>query len=219
MTETGPAGSNADDDPANADAGAVGGPSGPAVPPGGGSPRRRVGLLAVVAGVAFALDLVTKVVAVAQLEGREPVRLLGGGVYLVLLRNPGAAFSMATGMTWLLTLVAVGVVVGIIWIAPRLRSVGWALGLGLMLGGALGNLADRIFRSPAPLHGHVVDFVSLFAPDGSVWPVFNVADSALVGGVALLVVLAVLGRDYDGSTVRGRADQEKTTTAEGDDQR
>jgi signal peptidase II len=150
------------------------------------------------------LDVVTKVVAVAALEGESPVRLLGGGLYLVLYRNPGAAFSLATGMTWLLSLVAVAVAVVILRLAPRLRSAGWALGLGLVLGGALGNLVDRFFRSPGPLRGHVVDFLSLLAADGSVWPVFNLADSAIVSGGVLLVVLSLLGLDYDGSTTRQR---------------
>ena len=150
------------------------------------------------------LDVVTKVVAVATLEGESPVRLLGGGLYLVLYRNPGAAFSLATGMTWLLTLVAVAVTVAIVRLAPRLRSASWAFGLGLVLGGALGNLVDRFFRSPGPLRGRVVDFLSLLAPDGSVWPVFNLADSAIVSGGVLLVVLALLGRDYDGSITRQR---------------
>ncbi len=169
-------------------------------PPG----RRRSGLLAGTAAAVLLLDVVTKVVAVATLEGESPVRLLGGGLYLVLYRNPGAAFSLATGMTWLLTLIAVAVAVVILRLAPRLRSPGWALGLGLVLGGALGNLVDRFFRSPGPLRGHVVDFLSLLAPDGSVWPVFNLADSAIVSGGVLLVVLALLGRDYDGTTTRQR---------------
>ncbi len=165
---------------------------------------RRTGLLAGTALVALTLDVVTKVVAVALLEGGAPVRLFGGGLYLVLYRNPGAAFSLATGFTWLLTLVAVAVVVVIVRLAPRLRSPGWAVGLGLVLGGALGNLVDRFLRSPGPLRGHVIDFLSLFAPDGSVWPVFNLADSAIVSGAVLLVLLSLLGRDYDGTTTRER---------------
>jgi signal peptidase II len=163
-----------------------------------------VRLLAVVAALVLVADVVTKVIGVAQLEGREPVRLLGGAVYLVLVRNPGAAFSLATGYTWLLTLIAVAVVVVIIRVARRLRSTGWAVALGLVLGGALGNLADRIFRTPGPLQGHVVDTVSLFAPDGSVWPVFNLADSAIVCGGVLLVVLALLGRELDGTRTSDR---------------
>ncbi|MQA14438.1 MAG: signal peptidase II [Pseudonocardiaceae bacterium] len=165
---------------------------------------RRMFLFAATAAVALTLDVITKVLAVAVLEGRDPVRLLGGGLYLVVYRNPGAAFSLATGLTWLLTLIAVVVVVAIVRLAPRLRSPGWAFGLGLVLGGALGNLVDRFFRSPGPLRGHVVDFLSLFAPDGSVWPVFNLADSAIVSGGVLLVVFALLGRDYDGTTTRER---------------
>lgn len=168
-------------------------------------PRRRVGLLAAVASALFVLDLVTKVIAVATLEGREePVRVLGGLVFFQLLRNPGAAFSMATGMTWVLALVAICVVVAIIWLARRLRSTGWAIGLGLVLAGALGNLVDRIFRAPGPLQGHVVDFVSLFAPNGEVWPVFNVADSGIVVGGILIVLLTLLGREYDGTNTRAK---------------
>jgi signal peptidase II len=163
-------------------------------------PPRRVGLLAIVAAVILATDLVTKVLAVAHLEGREPLRVLGGAVYLVLYRNSGAAFSMATGMTWLLSLIAITVVVMIVRMAARLRSTGWAVGLGLILGGAAGNLGDRLFRSPGPLRGHVVDWISAFAPDGSVWPVFNIADSAIVVGGCLLVLLAIVGRDYNGRT-------------------
>ncbi len=168
-------------------------------------PRRLLVLVFGVAVVLLALDVITKVIAVAGLEGRSPVRLLGGTVYLVLFRNPGAAFSLATGLTWLLALLAVLVVIAIIWIAPKLRSVGWAIGLGAVLAGTCGNLVDRLFRAPGPLQGHVVDFISLFAPDGSVWPVFNVADSSIVCGGILVVLMSVLGRDYDGTIHRKAA--------------
>lgn len=165
-------------------------------------PRRRLGLFAMTAAIVLAADVATKTAVVASLEGERPVRLLGGAAYLVLFRNSGAAFSMATGLTWLLTIIAMTVVVVIIRLAPKLRSVGWAIGLGLVLGGAAGNLIDRLFRAPGPLRGHVVDFFSVFAPDGSVFPVFNVADSGIVVGGALLMLLAVLGHDYDGSRHR-----------------
>lgn len=168
-------------------------------------PRRRVGLVALVAVTVFVLDLVTKVLAVGALEGREPVRVLGGLAYLQLLRNPGAAFSMATGMTWVLALVAFAVVLAIIWLSRKLRSIGWAIGLGLVLAGALGNLVDRLFRAPGVLQGHVIDFISVFAPNGEIWPVFNVADSAIVVGGALIVLLTVLGREYDGTRTKERA--------------
>ncbi|MFC0108771.1 signal peptidase II [Kibdelosporangium aridum] len=173
-------------------------------------PPRKAAILLGTAVVFFAFDLVTKVVALAQLEGREPVRALGGLVYLQIVRNPGAAFSIATGMTWVLALVAIGVVVAIIWLLPRLRSVGWAIGLGLVLAGAVGNLVDRFFRAPGPLRGHVVDFVSLFGPDGEYWPVFNVADSSIVVGGILIVVLSLLGYEYDGRRSR---DKKKTEAA------
>jgi signal peptidase II len=168
----------------------------------------KVVLLAVIAVLVLAADIITKTVAVAQLENRAPLELLGGLVYLQLVRNPGAAFSLATGYTWVLTIVAIAVVVVIIRVARRLRSIGWAIALGLVLGGALGNLTDRIFRAPGPLQGHVVDIVSLFAPDGRVWPVFNMADSSIVTGGVLLVLLALLGRELDGrrSSARGGAE-------------
>jgi signal peptidase II len=159
----------------------------------------KIRVLSLIAVAVLALDIVTKVVAVAQLEDRAPVEILGGLVYLQLVRNPGAAFSLATGYTWVLTIVAIAVVVVIVRVARRLRSTGWAVALGLVLGGALGNLTDRLFRSPGPLHGHVVDIVSLLAPDGRVWPVFNLADSSIVSGGALLVLLALLGRELDGT--------------------
>jgi signal peptidase II len=166
-------------------------------------PRSRVLLLGGLAALVLTADVLTKVISVARLEGHPPVELLGGAVYLVLVRNPGAAFSLATGYTWVLSLVAVAVVVVIARIARRLRSTGWAVALGLVLGGALGNLVDRVFRAPGPLRGHVVDVVSLFAPDGSVWPVFNLADSCIVTGGVLLVLLALTGRELDGTrTVR-----------------
>jgi signal peptidase II len=164
----------------------------------------KIVLLAVIAVLVLAADIITKTVAVAQLENRAPLELLGGLVYLQLVRNPGAAFSLATGYTWVLTIVAIAVVVVIIRVARRLRSVGWAIALGLVLGGALGNLTDRIFRAPGPLQGHVVDIVSLFAPDGRVWPVFNMADSSIVTGGVLLVLLALLGRELDGRRTSAR---------------
>jgi signal peptidase II len=161
-------------------------------------PPRRAWILAIVAPVLLAADLLTKQLALSALEGEQPVRVLGGLFYLQIVRNPGAAFGMATGMTWVLTLVALAVVGGIVWVIPKLRSVGWAIGLSLVLAGAVGNLLDRFFRAPGAMHGHVVDFLSPFAPNGDVFPVFNVADSSIVCGGALIVLMALLGRDYDG---------------------
>jgi signal peptidase II len=154
--------------------------------------RRRLRLLLSVAGVVLFLDVVTKVLAVRLLTPRQPVSIIGDTVTWTLVRNSGAAFSMGTSYTWILTLVASGVVVGIIWMGRRLVSPWWALGLGMILGGALGNLVDRFFRAPGPLRGHVVDFLSI-----GWWPVFNVADPAVVGGAILLVALSLFGYDFD----------------------
>ncbi|WP_033294580.1 signal peptidase II [Amycolatopsis jejuensis] len=162
-------------------------------------PKRRIWVVFAVAAVLWAIDLITKNLAAANLEGKDPVRILGGLIYLQVIRNPGAAFSMATGMTWVLALVAAAVVVAIVWISRRLRSVGWAIGLGLVLAGALGNLTDRIFREPGPLRGHVIDFISAFAPNGQGFAIFNIADSAICVGGALIVLLSLLGHDYDGT--------------------
>lgn len=168
--------------------------------------RSRRTMLLLTAMIAFDLDLITKIIAVSVLDGRPPVKLLDGLVYLQVLRNPGAAFSMATGMTWVFTLIAAGVVVAIVWIAPKMRSRGWAIGLGLVLAGALGNLTDRVFRSPGPLRGHVVDIVSVIEPNGTFFPVFNVADVAISVGGTLIVLMAVLGRDYDGRSAKSTTD-------------
>jgi signal peptidase II len=172
----------------------------------GRRPRTRL-LLGLAAGVLLA-DLVTKLVVVATVEPGEDIRLLGGALYLTNLRNTGAAFSFAEGFTVLFTLIAVVVSVVIVRTARKLCSTGWAVALGLVLGGALGNLVDRIFRDPGFLRGGVVDFLSVFGPDGRVWPVFNVADSAIVCGGVLGVVLALRGVEFDGtrSTGRDRAD-------------
>lgn len=169
----------------------------------------RVLTLVVVAAAVWGIDLKSKMLAVAHLEWHPPLRILGGLVYLQLVRNPGAAFGMATGMTWLLTLIAAGVVVAIVRVAQRLHSRGWAVALGLVLGGALGNLTDRLFRYPGIFRGWVVDMVSVFAPNGEKWPVFNAADSAICTGGVLLVLLALGGIELDGSRAkarRGRAD-------------
>jgi len=161
-------------------------------------PRRTLPVLLLIAAVVFALDLGTKCLVVARMTPGEPISIIGDLVRLVLIRNPGAAFSMATGMTWLLTLIAAAVVVGVIRIGRSLRSAGWAVGLGLVLGGAVGNLADRLFRAPGPLQGHVVDFISVT----KWWPVFNVADSSIVCGAILLVVLTVFGFEPSGGRTR-----------------
>ncbi|WP_245623007.1 signal peptidase II [Spirillospora albida] len=145
---------------------------------------------------ALAADVLTKLIVVATLQDREPIRLLGGLLTLRETRNSGAAFSIGTGYTVVFTLIACAVVVAIVRFARNLRSLPWAIALGLLLGGACGNLADRLLRSPAPLKGHVVDWIEL--PH---YPVFNLADSAIVCGGILAVVLAARGLQLDGTRV------------------
>jgi signal peptidase II len=160
--------------------------------------KRRVGALLTVALVVLAVDLATKLVAVAQLTETEMVEVLDGVLSLRLVRNPGAAFGVAQGLTIALTVIAVVVILVILRISRRLRSPGWAVGLGMVLGGAIGNLIDRLFRAPGPLRGHVVDFLQL--PH---FPVFNVADSAIVTGGVLMVLLSLFGITYDGRRLSG----------------
>jgi signal peptidase II len=160
--------------------------------------KRRVGALLTVALVVLAIDLATKLVAVATLTETEMVEVLDGALTLRLVRNPGAAFGVAQGLTIALTVIAVVVILVILRISRRLRSPGWAVGLGMVLGGAIGNLIDRLFREPGPLRGHVVDFLEL--PH---FPVFNVADSAIVTGGVLMVLLSLFGITYDGRRLSG----------------
>jgi len=163
---------------------------------------KALAVLVAAAPIVLLIDVVTKQLAVSGLEGRESVRLLGGAVYLLLVRNSGAAFSLGTGYTFVFPLITVAVVAWIVWTAHKLRSVPWALALGLVLGGALGNLTDRIFRAPGPFVGHVVDFISVFDANGQGFPVFNAADSALCVGVGLAVLLELTGRRVDGTRTR-----------------
>ncbi len=161
--------------------------------------RRRVGVLVAVAAAVYAADVISKVIVVATLTENVPVRVAGSLLRLDYLRNPGAAFSLgAGGYTIVFTLIAAAVIVAIVRMARTLASSRWAIALGLLLGGALGNLTDRIFRGPGPLRGWVVDFIQL--PH---WPVFNVADSAICCGGALMVLLTILGLRPDGQVDRG----------------
>lgn len=156
----------------------------------------------------YAADVVSKVIVVATLSQRPPVRLLGGFLTLRVLRNSGAAFSIGTGATLVFTLIAVGVIVFILRTSRRLRSVPYAVALGLLLGGATGNLTDRLLRSPGVLRGDVVDWIQL--PH---WPVFNLADSAIVCGGVLWVLLAARGFHLDGTREPGPDEEERPPAA------
>jgi signal peptidase II len=158
---------------------------------------RRIAVLLGVAALAYVLDLCAKLWVVADLEGHRPIDVLGHYLQLDATRNAGAAFGFGQGMTVVFTLIAAAVIVVIARIARRLRSVPWAIALGLLLGGALGNLTDRIFRAPGVFRGHVVDFI---APEH--FAIFNLADSAIVCGGCLIVLLSFLGLDPDGGRAR-----------------
>ena len=164
-------------------------------------------MLATTALLAVVLDQVVKELSTKGLTEGEPVRILGGLIYLSLLRNSGAAFSLGSGYTWVFPLVTIVVIGWIGYMARKLRSLPWAIALGLVLGGALGNLGDRLFRAPGPFQGHVVDMVSLFGPYGEYFAVFNIADSCLSVGVVLAVLLELTGRQRDGSRTPRKAEK------------
>jgi len=175
---------------------APGAPLSAAEPPAAGPGRRRIGVLAGVAAFVLAADVISKVLVVAHLRPDQPVHLLGNVFELWLTRNPGAAFSVGTSYTVVLTLIALAVVVYIARTARKLRSLGWAITLGLLLGGALGNLTDRLLRSPGFFRGYVVDWIAVVP---RYWPIFNIADSCIVIGGILTVLLAMSGYHLDGS--------------------
>jgi signal peptidase II len=142
--------------------------------------------LYLVAALTWGLDLASKIWAVNNLSARNPVEIIGSFFQLTLVRNPGAAFSFATGATILFTCIAAAAVIAIIFYSRKLTSQGWATTLGLLLGGVLGNLTDRLFRSPGFLKGEVIDWLEL-----THWPVFNLADSAIVVAAFLAIVLSI----------------------------
>jgi len=162
-------------------------------------PVRRARTLTVMLGVAAVVvvaDAISKGLALRDLPGRQPVRLLGGLLTLTLKLNPGAAFGVGTSYTAVIALIARGVVVYVTRMAARLRSLAWTIGLGLMLGGAAGNLGDRLFRAPGPLRGSVVDWLNL---PHFPWT-FNLADASVTCAAVLIAILALCGVRIDGAS-------------------
>ena len=139
-----------------------------------------------IAWAIWLLDFATKSWALNSLDSRNPVKLLGNFLQLTLLKNSGAAFSLAQGATIIFTIFAILVVAAIAYYSIKITSFGWSIVLGLALGGILGNLTDRIFRSPGFFTGHVIDWIEL--PN---WPVFNLADSAIVVAASIAVILSI----------------------------
>ncbi|MEU6724282.1 signal peptidase II [Nonomuraea wenchangensis] len=172
--------------------------------------------------VIYTADLVTKTVVLRTLEGQAPLVVIQDVLQFRVIFNSGAAFSIGTGMTFVFTLIAAGVVVAIIRTARQLGSRAWAVTLGLLLGGALGNLTDRLLRYPSgfgrptQLQGHVVDFIEVLPgrfPVIDYFPVFNIADSAIVCGGILAVLLAWRNVQIDGT--RESAEQAKADGGKG----
>lgn len=173
-------------------------------------------LFAAVLLTGVALDVVTKILAMAKLDPENPVVLLGGLLRLQLIRNPGAAFSLGENFTVVFAVLSGLVLVFVVVVlARRLGHYGWAVALGLLGAGVAGNFIDRLFRDPAPLHGHVVDFLQLPR-----WPIFNVADMCITSAAVLIMVLSVIknvainGDRYEKPAAAPAADAE--TDADGE---
>ena len=157
-------------------------------------PPRRVRLLLGVAAFVIAADAISKAIAVSHIREYTYIHLIGNLLMLTLTRNGGAAFNLGgTGMTIVFTAIAASVIAYILRASRNLGSVSWAITLGLLLGGATGNLIDRIFRAPGFLRGDVIDWIQL--PH---WPVFNIADSSIVCAGVLVVLLSMRGVRLDG---------------------
>lgn len=146
------------------------------------------------------LDQLSKIAAVAFLEDKAPVKLIGQYLQLSFTRNPGAAFSMGTNVTFIFTIFSITVAALIIWQSKIITHPIWAICAGGFLGGAVGNLIDRLFRSPGIFHGHVVDFIVF--PN---FPYFNLADSAVTLCAIAAAILSFRGIDYsDQSTEQAK---------------
>jgi signal peptidase II len=178
------------------------------------SPRTKVSIralaiLAVVALCVYLVDQIAKVLVVSNLYEGQQVQVLGQLLQFHFVKNPGAAFSIGSGSTWIFSIVGVGVLGFVIWYAPRIRSTAWAVLFGLLLGGLLGNLTDRLFREPGFGVGHVVDFLQIpLLP-----AIFNLADVAIVSSMVLFLILTLRGVGLDG---RRPAEEVEETVADDD---
>lgn len=164
------------------------------------SRRRKVSVralivLAAVALCVYGLDQIAKFLVVQNLPYDRSVPILGQLLRFVYVTNSGAAFSIGTGSTWIFSIIGLGVLIFVVWYAPRIRSVAWAVLFGLLLGGLLGNLTDRLVRAPGFGVGHVVDFIRIpLLP-----AIFNLADVGIVSSMALFLILTLRGVNLDGT--------------------
>lgn len=155
----------------------------------------------------LAADQFVKHLVIENLPYQEPVPVLGEFLQLYFVRNPGAAFSLGSEVTWIFT-IALAVVAGVIvWKAFGLHSRLWAVVLGGLLGGVLGNLSDRLFREPGFAVGHVVDMISM---PWMMPAIFNVADIFIVTGMICVALLVVFGLRFDGTRERDSAVKDDT---------
>ncbi|MFG6501797.1 signal peptidase II [Microbacterium sp. P05] len=168
-------------------------------------------IIAILAVLVLAADQFAKYLAIENLPPEEPVEVLGDFLQFYLIRNPGAAFSLGENVTWVFTIALFAVAVAIVWIAvTRLRSRAWAIVLGLLLGGVLGNLTDRLFREPGFLVGHVVDYIS------TPWmmpAIYNIADMFIVTMMIGVALLVLIGLRFDGTREPRKEDVEDADAA------
>ena len=156
-------------------------------------------IIASLAVLVLAADQFAKYLAIALLPSEQAVPIIGDALVFYLIRNPGAAFSLGEGVTWIFTIALAVVAVVIAVLARRIHSRAWAIILGLLLGGVLGNLADRLFREPGFPVGHVVDFIS------TPWmmpAIYNVADIFIVTMMIGVALLVLIGLRFDGTRER-----------------
>lgn len=158
----------------------------------------------------YLVDQIAKVLVASNLYEGQQVEVLGQLLQFHFVKNAGAAFSIGSGSTWIFSIVGVGVLGFVIWYAPRIRSTAWAVLFGLLLGGLLGNLTDRLFREPGFGVGHVVDFLQIpLLP-----AIFNLADVAIVSSMALFLILTLRGVGLDGRHTHD--EDEEDAVEEGD---
>lgn len=174
-------------------------------------------IIAILAVLVLAADQFTKYLALQNLPYQEPVPVLGDFLILYLTKNPGAAFSLGEGVTWIFTIALAAVAVVIGWLAAtRVRSRLWAVALGLLLGGVLGNLTDRLFREPGFAIGHVIDFINtpwLWFFPGMSPAIYNVADIFIVSMMIGVAILVLVGLHLDGSREARARDAQTDATA------
>jgi signal peptidase II len=135
------------------------------------------------------LDQLTKLAALEFLTPGASKPFIGELLKLYLIRNDSAAFSIGMGQTWIFTILSSLAAAALLWYGPKVKTRGWALIAGGLLGGVVGNLIDRITREPGFPNGHVIDFLQL--PFG--FPIFNIADSAIVISMSIVVIRILRG--------------------------